>query len=96
MFTGVACMCILLRRLCYPCRYTDMVQTFGCSVGTISLAFNYALNHIYDQYSHLVTNLRIDALRDRLSTFAGAVAAKDAPVVNCAGFIDGTFVECCK
>ena len=40
-------MCILLKRLAYPCRYTDMVPRFGRNPTDLCLIFNKTLDLIY-------------------------------------------------
>ena len=45
-------MCILLRRLAYPCRYTDMVSRFGRNPTELYLIFNSVLDFIYRRHCH--------------------------------------------
>ena len=45
--SGLECLCILLKRLAYPCRYTDMVSMFGLNPTEICLIFNTVLNIVY-------------------------------------------------
>ena len=45
-------LCILLRRLSYPCRYIDMVPRFGRNPTELCLLFNAILDHVYASYHH--------------------------------------------
>ena len=47
--------CILLRRLAYPCRYRDMVSRFARPVPVLCMASNIVLNYIYDLHHHRIT-----------------------------------------
>ena len=37
IFGGLEGLCILLRRLAYPCRYSDLLQRFGRPVPELSM-----------------------------------------------------------
>ena len=43
---GMEGMCILLKRLAYPCRYTDMVPRFGRNPTELCLIFNSVLDFL--------------------------------------------------
>ena len=42
---GIEGLCILLKRLTFPCRYTDMIPVFGRSLTEICLIFNTISDH---------------------------------------------------
>ena len=42
--SGLEGLCILLRRLCYPCRYSDMIPRFGLPVPVLSMVSNDVLD----------------------------------------------------
>ena len=48
--SGVDVLCILLKRLPFPCRYTDMVSTFGKNQAELCLVYNHMLDYIYTQH----------------------------------------------
>ena len=52
--TGFEAMCILLKRLAYPCRYTDMVSAFGRSKHELCLIFSAIQDFVYDEHKHLL------------------------------------------
>ena len=53
---GMEAMCILLKRLAYPCRYTDMVPRFGRNPTELCLIFNEVLDFIYTSHRHRLQN----------------------------------------
>lgn len=88
---GKEALCILLRRLSYPCRYADIVHRFAKPVPVLSMITNLVLDYIYDEHSHKVMQWNHVLLSPaNLENYANAVYAKGAPLANCFGFIDGT------
>ena len=45
----IEAVCVLLKRLAYPCRYSDMVPRFARPVAEICVINNHMMNLIYDQ-----------------------------------------------
>ncbi len=90
-------MCIVLKRLAYPCRWTDLLSTFGRTEPELSLIFNETVRHIYTNFSHLLEDLNQPWLEvDNMNKFAEAVHAKGAALTGCIGFIDGTLRPCSR
>ena len=52
---GMEGLCMLLRRLAYPCRFGDMVPRFGSPVPVISMATNHVIDFIYNTHGHRIT-----------------------------------------
>ena len=50
--SGMEGLCILLKGLAYPCRYTDMVPRFGRNPTELCLIFNTTIDFIYDNHKH--------------------------------------------
>nr|XP_006818565.1 PREDICTED: uncharacterized protein LOC102805935 [Saccoglossus kowalevskii] len=89
--TGVEGVCVLLRRLVYPNRLDDLIHIFGRSRSVLSIIFNTVLNHIYDNFGHLLQSLDKYWLQpESLQLFCNAIHERDSPLTNCWGFIDGT------
>ena len=85
---------ILLKRLAFPCRYTDMVESFGRNPTEICLIFNTVLDFIYEQHHHRLESWNQIFLQPpKLISYCNAVHAKGAPLQNCFGFIDGTVLR---
>ena len=88
---GMEGLCILLKRLSYPCRYTDMVPRFGRNPTELCLIFNRIVDFIYDNHHHRLRRWDQFFLQpNQLNRYAEAVHQQGAPLSNCFGFIDGT------
>ena len=89
---GMEGLCILLKRLAYPCRYTDMVPRFGRNPTELCLIFNEVLDLVYANHSHRLQNWDLNPFLqpDQLHRYAEAIHLQGAPLTNCFGFIDGT------
>ena len=46
---------MLLKRLAYPCRYSDMVHRFARPVPVLSMITNTVLDYVYDRHGHRLT-----------------------------------------
>ena len=87
--SGREALCVLLFRLAFPCRLTDMRLVFGLRESCLSETFNYMLHFVDDKWGHLLS-LDVASIKSKLAMFAEAVKATGAPLSNCWGFIDGT------
>ena len=95
--TGLEGLCILLKRLAFPCRYTDMVPLFGRNQTELCLIFNHVLNFVYDNHQHRLSSWnQWFLLPHTLQTFCESIHNKGAPLQNCFGFIDGTVIPICR
>lgn len=84
-------LCMLLRRVSYPCRYSDVIPRFGRPVSVLSLITNHTLDYIYENHGHLITQWNRNILNPRaLQNYADSISRKGAPLNNCFGFVDGT------
>ena len=94
---AVEALCVLLKRNSYPCRFSDLIPTFGRSVAELCNIASVINNHIFETHRHLLTNLNQPWLSThRLKESADAIHYKGAPVSNCWGFIDGTVRPICR
>ena len=90
-------LCILLKQFSYPCRYGDMVATTGRPVPQLSMIANLVVDHLYNRYSYLLSDLNQPWLSpENLQSFAEAIHKKGATLDNCWGFIDGTMLLICR
>ena len=88
---GIEGLCMLLKRMSYPCRYGDMVHRFAKPVPVLSMITNQVLDSIYDTHKDRVIGWNHDILDPaKLQIYADAIDEKGAPLRNCFGFIDGT------
>ena len=84
-------LCMVLKRLAYPCRYSDLIHRFGRAVPELSMITNAVEEFIYQNHHHRLTQGNAALLSPRkLQQYADAVAVKGSPLKNCFGFIDGT------
>ena len=88
---GVEGLCMLLKRMSYPCRYGDMIVRFAKPVPLLSMVTNQMIDYIYNIHGHKVLEWNHQVLSPaNLQTYVDAITAKGAPLPNCFGFIDGT------
>ena len=82
---GMEALCMLLRRVCYPCRYSDMIPRFGGKpVSVISFITNRVIDYIFDMHGYLVSEWNETILNPvALQSYADAIARKGAPLNNC-------------
>ena len=50
VFTGTEGLCLLLKRLAYPCRYSDLIYRFGRPVPVLCMITNKVIDYIYDTH----------------------------------------------
>ena len=90
-------LCILLRRLAFPCRYADMMPMFNRPVPELSMITNEVLNFIFENHSHRLTEWDERLLSPaNLQVYADAIHGKGAALANCFGFVDGTVRPVCR
>ena len=90
-------LCILLRRMSFPCRYSDMLERFGRPVPELSMISNTVMNYIYDIHGHKLCQWNHDILNPRyFDTYTEAISNKGAALQNCFGFADGTIRPICR
>ena len=94
---GMEGLCILLRRLSYPCRYSDMISRFGLPVPVLSMVSNDVLDFIYNTHRHRITQWNHNVLNPAaLQIYSNAIADKGAALHNCFRFVDGTVRPVCR
>ena len=74
---SVEALSILLKRLAYPNRYSDMISRFQEPVPHLSMVVNQMMDKIDSEYGHLLRDLNQPWLSaDNLVMFAEAIYAK--------------------
>ena len=90
-------LCILLKRLTYPCRYSDMMHRFQRPVPELSMIVNTVLDYVYIRHSHRLTQWNMALLNPAaLEQYAEVITEKGSALTNCLGFIDGTVRPICR
>ena len=88
---SIEAVCIRLKRLSYPCRYTDMIPRFARPAPEICAINNHMITLIHNQWGFLLQDLNRESLvPENLQRHANAIYNKGAPLNNCWGFVDGT------
>ena len=76
---GLEGLCILLKRLAYPCRLSDMIPRFGRPVAELSMISTTVLNFLYDTHAHHLTRFDQPILsRHSLQLYSEAIHEKGA------------------
>jgi hypothetical protein len=77
-------LCILLKRFAYPCRYFDLIPTFGSPVPELAMINNKMISLIFDIHDHRLTEWNHQILHpEARETYATAVSDKGAALTNC-------------
>ncbi|KAG5892529.1 hypothetical protein JTB14_011118 [Gonioctena quinquepunctata] len=92
--TAVEGLCILLRRLAYPNRFSDLENIFKRSPAALSEICNLVASNIQQNHGHLLEDIG-NLNRAKLELYAQAVVEKGGAVQNCWAFIDGTARPIC-
>jgi len=83
-------LCMLLKRVAYPCQLSNMIPRFGRPVCMLSLIINHVMDNIYDVHGHRITQWNQGILNPgALRHYADAIYRKGAALDNCFEFIDG-------
>ena len=84
-------LCILLKRVSYPCRLSDLIPRFALPVSALSLITNHVLDYIYAVHTHRITQWNQEIINPvALQSYADAICRKGAALDNYLGFLDGT------
>ena len=95
--SGMEALCILLRRLSYPCRFSDIIPRFGRPVPVLSMVSNQVLDYIYDIHGHRITQWNHQVLsQPLLQLYSDTISAQGSALDNCFGFVDGTVRPICR
>ena len=93
----IEALCILLKRLAYPCRYSDMIARFGRPVPQLCMIFNQVLDLVHTHWNRLLSDWQQPLFNAQsLENYANAINRKGAALDNVWGFIDGTVRQCSR
>ena len=82
---------MVLKRLAYPCGYSNEIHRFGRAVPELSMITNPVEEFIYQNHHYKLTGWNANLMSPvKLEGYAEAVAAKGSSLRNCFVFIDGT------
>lgn len=84
---------ILLRRLCSPCRWTDLVDVFKNHPSHLSEIFWESLSRFIHKREHLVNgDLHAGFSARNAAKYAQSIHSKCEVLDHCIGFLDGTVI----
>ena len=91
--SGMEGLCVLLRRLSYPCRFSDIIPRFGRPVPVLSMVSNQVLTYKYDIHGHRITQWNHQILsQPLLQLYSDTIAAQGSALDNCWALLMGLFV----
>ena len=91
VYDGIEGLCLLLRRLAYPCRYSDLILRFGRPVPELCMMTSHVIDTVYTLNHHRLTAWNQTLLSPHiLQAYADAIRRKGGALPNCFGFLDGT------
>ena len=74
---------MVLKRVAYPCRYSDVLHRFGRAVPELSIITNAVEEFIYQNHHYKLTGWNANLMSPvKLEEYAEAVAAKGSPLRN--------------
>ena len=78
---GLEGLCMLLKRLSYPCRYGDMVHRFAKPVPVLSMITNQMIDFVYNVHGNRVLNWNHEVLSPvNLQTYVDAVTWRTSAI----------------
>ena len=77
-------LCILLRKLVYPCRLIDLAVQFGLHKTVISRCLSYLVNHLESNFSHLLQLKKCHCTQFG-EAWSTSVNQKGSALVSCLG-----------
>ena len=94
--SGMEGLCLMLKRLAYPCQYFDLILTFAHPIPEVCMTTNTVLDWIYNMHGFHLTSWNQRFLSPaNLQEYANAIARQGSPLSNCCGFIDSTVHPIC-
>lgn len=79
--SGMEGLCLMLKRLAYPCQYFDLITLFGRSIPELCMITNVVLDWFYNEHGFRLSDLK---------QYANAITRQGSPLTNCFGFVNGT------
>lgn len=90
-FRSTEGVCLLLRRLAFPCRLIELMPMFGRSESMLSRIISATMRWIYNRWAQRLFSWDYTRLTPaKLEQFARAVSRAGSPLLDVVGFIDGT------
>ena len=95
--SGMEGLCLMLKRLAYPCRYFDLIPLVGRSIPELCMITNTVLDWFYNVHGFRLSSWNQTFLSPaNLEQYANAITRQGGPLTNCLGFVDGTVHPICR
>ena len=91
--SGLEALCLVLYRLCYPCRWVAVQIAFPRSVTHLSQCFNLTVAFLHRTWIHLLAWPQQYRTQAFLQVCAAQATAAGCLLPGCVGFMDGTLVS---
>ena len=89
--SSVEALCVILKRLAFPCRCSDMMPRFARPVPQLSMICNETIHWLDSRWGFKLTDLNQQWLTPQnLMSFANSIYQKGTALGNVWGFVDGT------
>ncbi len=92
-YPAEVCLLVMLRRLAYPCRFSDLVQEFGIPSNRLCEIFHCMVDIIFEKYHKII---EIETWVPYFDDFAAVFRHYGAPYFDLVGLIDGNFAATCR
>ena len=90
--SGLEGLCLLLKRLAYPCRYFDLISTFGRPVPELCM-----IVWVFNEHGFRLTSWNQPFLTPAcLQEYVSAITRQGSPLTNCCDFTDSTVGPMCR
>ena len=87
----VEALCVILKRLAFPCRYSDMMLRFARPVPQVSMIYNKTIHWLDSRWGFKLTDLNQQWLTPKnLMSFTNSIYQNGAALNNVRGFVDDT------
>ncbi len=94
---GMEGLCMLLRRMAYPCRYSDLIPRFGRLVPEICMITMKVADFLYENRRYKIMEWNNTVLNPEcLERYATAIHLRGGALGNCFGFVDDTVRPICQ
>ena len=99
-WSGMEGLCLVLRRLSYPCRLVDMEEVFGRGTSEASVIINDTIDFLYNEWGRLLTDLDQHTdywlTPEKVEELCTSIHNAGCPLENVWAFIDGTCRPICR
>ena len=93
---GIEATCLMLRRFAFPARWVDLQIMFRRDYGAMSRIFRWMVAHLVHRYERTLHWHEGILNKQKMLEFCLHSLGRGSSIPNIWGYIDGTFVRCCR